>query len=447
MQKDSKITNPRRSLDGGDSRNVSHKSGLWALSPLVVFLCLYLVTSLVAGDFYKVPITVAFVVASAYAMLITRKMKLSERLDRFSAGAAHKNIMLMIWIFVLAGAFAASAKAMGAVDATVNLTLRILPDNLLLPGIFLASCFISLAIGTSVGTIVALVPVAAGIADQTGLAVPLMTAVVVGGAFFGDNLSFISDTTIAATRTQECDMRDKFKVNSMIVVPAAVVVTLLYLYESWSLQIPSQTEPMAWIKVIPYLVVLGTALAGMNVMIVLVLGLVFAGGIGLLTGSFGIFDWFGSMGSGITDMGQLIIVTLLAGGMLELIRVGGGIDYVITRLTRRVHNKRGAELSIAALVSIANCCTANNTIAIITVGPIAKGIADQFGVDLRKSASILDTFSCFVQGLIPYGAQLLMAAGLTALSPLDIMRYLYYPVLMGVFALLSILFRFPRRYS
>lgn len=447
MQKDSKITNPRRSLDGGDSRNVSHKSGLWALSPLVVFLCLYLVTSLVAGDFYKVPITVAFVVASAYAMLITRKMKLSERLDRFSAGAAHKNIMLMIWIFVLAGAFAASAKAMGAVDATVNLTLRILPDNLLLPGIFLASCFISLAIGTSVGTIVALVPVAAGIADQTGLAVPLMTAVVVGGAFFGDNLSFISDTTIAATRTQECDMRDKFKVNSMIVVPAAVVVTLLYLYESWSLQIPSQTEPVAWIKVIPYLVVLGTALAGMNVMIVLVLGLVFAGGIGLLTGCFGIFDWFGSMGSGITDMGQLIIVTLLAGGMLELIRVGGGIDYVITRLTRRVHNKRGAELSIAALVSIANCCTANNTIAIITVGPIAKGIADRFGVDLRKSASILDTFSCFVQGLIPYGAQLLMAAGLTALSPLDIMRYLYYPVLMGAFALLSILFRFPRRYS
>lgn len=447
MQKDSKITNPRRSLAGDDSHNVSHRSGLWALSPLVVFLCLYLVTSLVAGDFYKVPITVAFVVASAYAVLITRKMKLSERLDRFSAGAAHKNIMLMIWIFVLAGAFAASAKAMGAVDATVNLTLRILPDNLLLPGIFLASCFISLAIGTSVGTIVALVPVAAGIADQTGLAVPLMTAVVVGGAFFGDNLSFISDTTIAATRTQECDMRDKFKVNSMIVVPAAVVVTLLYLYESWSLQIPSQTEPVAWIKVIPYLVVLGTALAGMNVTIVLVLGLVFAGGIGLLTGSFGIFDWFGSMGSGITDMGQLIIVTLLAGGMLELIRVGGGIDYVITRLTRRVHNRRGAELSIAALVSIANCCTANNTIAIITVGPIAKGIADRFGVDLRKSASILDTFSCFVQGLIPYGAQLLMAAGLTALSPLDIMRYLYYPVLMGAFALLSILFRFPRRYS
>lgn len=441
----------RNQYSNSDQTNAQKKTGrntgLLALSPLVVFLSLYLVSSLVAGDFYKVPISVAFVVASAYAVLITRKMKLADRLDRFSAGAAHKNIMLMIWIFVLAGAFAASAKAMGAVDATVNLTLRILPDNLLLPGIFLAACFISLAIGTSVGTIVALVPVAAGIAEQTGLGVPLMTAVVVGGAFFGDNLSFISDTTIAATRTQECGMRDKFKVNSMIVVPAAVVVTLLYLYESWSLQIPPQSEPLEWVKVIPYLVVLGTALAGMNVMVVLVLGLLITGVIGLATGSFGPFDWLGSMGSGISDMGQLIIVTLLAGGMLELIRVGGGIDYVIDRLTRRVRNKRGAELSIAALVSVANCCTANNTIAIITVGPIAKRIADRFGVGPRKSASILDTFSCFVQGLIPYGAQLLMAAGLTALSPLEIMRYLYYPMLMGGFALLSILFRFPRRYS
>ena len=383
--------------------------GLWALSPLAVFLCLYLVTSLVAGDFYKVPIAVAFLAASAYAVLITRGMKLSERVERFSAGAAHKNIMLMIWIFVLAGAFAASAKEMGAIDATVNLTLRILPDSLLLPGIFIAACFISLAIGTSVGTIVALVPVAAGIAQQTGLDVALMVAVVVGGAFFGDNLSFISDTTIAATRTQECDMRDKFKVNSMIVGPAAVAVASIYLLESLSVQIPVQTEPVEWVKVLPYLVVLGTALAGVNVMFVLVIGLVATGVAGLLT--------------------------------------GGGIDYVITRLTNRVRGKRGAELSIAALVSIANCCTANNTIAIITVGPIARDIAVRFGVDPRKSASILDTFSCFVQGLIPYGAQLLIAAGLTALSPLEIMRYLYYPVMMGFFALLSILLRYPRRYS
>ena len=404
-------------------------------------------TSLVAGDFYKVPIAVAFLAASAYAVLITRGMKLSERVERFSAGAAHKNIMLMIWIFVLAGAFAASAKEMGAIDATVNLTLRILPDSLLLPGIFIAACFISLAIGTSVGTIVALVPVAAGIAQQTGLDVALMVAVVVGGAFFGDNLSFISDTTIAATRTQECDMRDKFKVNSMIVGPAAVAVASIYLLESLSVQIPVQTEPVEWVKVLPYLVVLGTALAGVNVMFVLVIGLVATGVAGLLTGGFGLFGWLGAMGGGITGMGELIIITLLAGGMLELIRLGGGIDYVITRLTNRVRGKRGAELSIAALVSIANCCTANNTIAIITVGPIARDIAVRFGVDPRKSASILDTFSCFVQGLIPYGAQLLIAAGLTALSPLEIMRYLYYPVMMGFFALLSILLRYPRRYS
>lgn len=377
--------------------------GLWALSPLAVFLCLYLVTSLVAGDFYKVPIAVAFLAASVYAVLITRGMKLSERVERFSAGAAHKNIMLMIWIFVLAGAFAASAKEMGAIDATVNLTLRILPDSLLLPGIFIAACFISLAIGTSVGTIVALVPVAAGIAQQTGLDVALMVAVVVGGAFFGDNLSFISDTTIAATRTQECDMRDKFKVNSMIVGPAAVAVASIYLLESLSVQIPVQTEPVEWVKVLPYLVVLGTALAGVNVMFVLVIGLVATGVAGLLTGGFGLFGWLGAMGGGITGMGELIIITLLAGGMLELIRLGGGIDYVITRLTNRVRGKRGAELSIAALVSIANCCTANNTIAIITVGPIARDIAVRFGVDPRKSASILDTFSCFVQGLIPYG--------------------------------------------
>ena len=425
----------------GNSMANNTTKGLWALSPLAVFLCLYLVTSLVAGDFYKVPIAVAFLAASVYAVLITRGMKLSERVERFSAGAAHKNIMLMIWIFVLAGAFAASAKEMGAIDATVNLTLRILPDSLLLPGIFIAACFISLAIGTSVGTIVALVPVAAGIAQQTGLDVALMVAVVVGGAFFGDNLSFISDTTIAATRTQECDMRDKFKVNSMIVGPAAVAVASIYLLESLSVQIPVQTEPVEWVKVLPYLVVLGTALAGVNVMFVLVIGLVATGVAGLLTGGFGLFGWLGAMGGGITGMGELIIITLLAGGMLELIRLGGGIDYVITRLTNRVRGKRGAELSIA------NCCTANNTIAIITVGPIARDIAVRFGVDPRKSASILDTFSCFVQGLIPYGAQLLIAAGLTALSPLEIMRYLYYPAMMGFFALLSILLRYPRRYS
>jgi Na+/H+ antiporter NhaC len=422
-----------------------NKPSLWALSPLFVFLCLYLVTSLVVNDFYKVPITVAFLVSSVYAILITKGLNLNDRIYHFSMGASNKNIMLMI--FILAGAFAQSAKAMGAIDATVNLTLTILPDNLLLAGIFIAACFISLSIGTSVGTIVALTPVAVGIAEKTGVALPFMVAIVVGGAFFGDNLSFISDTTIAATRTQGCVMRDKFKVNSMIVIPAALFVLIIYIFEGISVQAPAQIQQIEWIKVIPYLVVLGTAIAGLNVTLVLLLGIAVTGIIGLFTSGFDFFGWFGAMGNGITGMGELIIITLMAGGMLEMIRYNGGIAYIIEKLTKHVNSKRAAELSIAALVSIANLCTANNTIAVITIGPIAKDIADKFHLDKRKSASILDTFSCLIQGIIPYGAQMLIAAELASISPLSIIRYLYYPVTMGIFALLAILFRYPKRYS
>ena len=424
-----------------------NKPSLWALSPLFVFLCLYLVTSLVVNDFYKVPITVAFLVSSVYAILITKGLNLNDRIYHFSMGASNKNIMLMIWIFILAGAFAQSAKAMGAIDATVNLTLTILPDNLLLAGIFIAACFISLSIGTSVGTIVALTPVAVGIAEKTGVALPFMVAIVVGGAFFGDNLSFISDTTIAATRTQGCVMRDKFKVNSMIVIPAALFVLIIYIFEGISVQAPAQIQQIEWIKVIPYLVVLGTAIAGLNVTLVLLLGIAVTGIIGLFTSGFDFFGWFGAMGNGITGMGELIIITLMAGGMLEMIRYNGGIAYIIQKLTTHVKSKKGAELSIAALVSFADLCTANKTIALIMSGPIAKDIANRFGVDPRKSASLLDTFSCFVQGIIPYGAQLLMAAGLASITPLAIMQYLYYPYLMGVAALLAIFFRYPRKYS
>ncbi|WP_320934834.1 Na+/H+ antiporter NhaC family protein [Bacteroides nordii] len=430
-----------------EEKNSKHISGWWALSPLFVFLCLYLVTSIIVNDFYKVPITVAFLVSSCYAIAITRGLKLDQRVYQFSVGASNKNIMLMIWIFILAGAFAQSAKEMGAIDATVNLTLHILPDNLLLAGIFIASCFISLSIGTSVGTIVALTPVATGLALKTGIDLPFMVAIVVGGSFFGDNLSFISDTTIASTKTQGCVMRDKFRVNSMIVVPAALIVLIIYIVQGLSITAPPQVQEIEWLKVIPYLVVLGTAIAGINVMIVLLLGIISTAIIGLATGSFGIFDWFGAMGNGITGMGELIIITLLAGGMLETIRYNGGIDFIIGKLTRHVNGKRGAELSIAALVSIANLCTANNTIAIITTGPIAKDIAGRFNLDRRKTASILDTFSCFIQGIIPYGAQLLMAAGLAKISPISIVGNLYYPFTMGTFALLAILFRYPRRYS
>ncbi len=423
------------------------KPSLWALSPLLVFLCLYLVTSLIVNDFYKVPITVAFLVSSVYSMLITKGMTMEERVTCYSLGASNKNIMLMIWIFILAGAFAQSAKAMGAIDATVNLTLHILPDNLLLAGIFIAACFISLSVGTSVGTIVALTPVAVGIAEKTGVELPFMVAIVVGGAFFGDNLSFISDTTIASTKSMGCRMRDKFKVNSQIVVPAALLILVLYVVEGFQVHAPATLQNVEWIKVIPYLIVLVTAIIGLNVMLVLIIGIVTTGVIGLLTGGFTFFDWFGSMGTGITGMGELIIITLMAGGMLELIRYNGGIDYIIGKLTRHVKGKRGAELSIAALVSIANLCTANNTIAIITVGPIAHDIADRYKLDKRKSACLLDMFSCLIQGIIPYGAQMLIAAGLASISPLSIIAYLYYPMTMGLFALLSILFRYPRKYS
>ena len=426
---------------------IINKPNGWALMPLVVFLCLYLVTSLIVNDFYKVPITVAFLVASVYAVATTKGLSLNDRILQYSSGAANKNIMLMLWIFILAGAFAQSAKAMGAIDATVNLTLLLLPDNLLLAGIFLASCFISLSIGTSVGTIVALTPVAAGIAMKTDVSLPFMSALVIGGAFFGDNLSFISDTTIAATRTQGCVMRDKFRVNFLIAVPAALLVFIYYIIYGTQVESASEIHAIEWGKVIPYLIVLGTAIAGMNVTLVLLLGVLSTGIIGCIYGSFDLFGWFASMGEGITGMGELIIITLMAGGMLELIRFNGGVDYILHHLTSHVSNKRGAELSIAALVSLANFCTANNTIAIITVGPLANNIAEQFRVDKRKSASILDTFSCVVQGLIPYGAQMLIAAELTKLSPISIIGYLYYPIILGIVALLSILLRYPKRYS
>ena len=426
---------------------LNNKPNIWALTPLFVFLCLNLVTSLIVNDFYKIPITVAFLVSSVYAICITKGVPLNSRIMQFSSGAADKNIMLMIWIFILAGAFAQSAKDIGAIDATVNLTLQLLPSNLLLAGIFLAACFISLSVGTSVGTIVALVPVVAGIADKTGMDMPFMTAIVVGGAFFGDNLSFISDTTIAATRTQGCAMRDKFRSNFLIVLPAALLVLGWYIFKGMNLTIVQETTQVEWIKVIPYLIVLLTAFLGLNVALVLILGIISTGMVGIITGSITFFDWFGSMGSGITNMGELLIVTLLAGGMLELIRFNGGVDYILQTLTKRINGKRGAEFCIAALVSIANFCTANNTIAIITVGPIASDIATRYGVDKRKSASILDTFSCMVQGIIPYGAQMLIAAKLTSISPISIIGYLYYPMAIGIMAILSIWLRYPKKYS
>lgn len=436
---------------------MSNKKGLLALSPLFLLIVLIVAFTVYSVDSShqdtSLSLTVAFMISSIYAVAISGGMPVRKRVDTYSKGAGANNLMLMLWIYVLAGSFAASAKAMGAVDATVNLALSILPANMILPGLFLAACFISVSIGTSVGTVVALVPIAAGLAHSMDANVGMMTAIIVGGAYFGDNLSFISDTTVVATQTQNCKMSDKFKVNSMIVVPAAVLVLIAYSVMGIGLQAPTHINEVEYMKVLPYLIVLITAIAGMNVMAVLTLGTLLCGAIGIgshllgASGSYDLFGWFLAMGNGIIGMGELIIIAMMAGGMLEIIRENGGIDFIINKITAHVNSKRGAELSIAALVSMVNICTANNTVAILTVGNISKKIGDRFGVDNRKAASILDTFSCMVQGLIPYGVQMLLAAGLANLSPMDILPYLYYPLAIGVAALLAILLRYPKRYS
>ena len=364
------------------------KASALALLPLLVFLGIYLAGSIIANDFYKIPITVAGMAASIVAIAMTRHRTIAESIGDYSRGATDHNIMLMIWIFVLAGAFASSTKAMGAVDAIVDLTLRIVPEAYLPAGIFFAACFTSLSIGTSVGTIVALTPIASAISAETGCSMPWIVAIVVGGALFGDNLSFISDTTIAATRTQGCSMRDKFRTNVAIVAPAAVITLLIYIFSSeQSITYVATSIDSPWYTMIPYLLVLVMAAAGVNVLKVLVAGILSSGLIGICCGRVSVLDWFSTMGQGIDSMGQLII---------------------------------------------------------ISIGSIARDIGQRFGIAPRRVASLLDTFSCFIQGILPYGAQLLMAAGLAAISPVEIIRYLYYPVIMGLCAALAIVIQRPR---
>lgn len=413
-------------------------SGLIALTPLVVFLLIYMVASVYLGDFYKIPITVAFLISSIYAVAITGGLTLNERIVQFGTGAGSSQIMIMIWIFILAGGFASSAKGMGAVDATVGATLRILPESLLLPGLFLASCFISLSIGTSVGTIAALTPVAVGIAAQTSTNLPMTIAIVAGGAFFGDNLSFISDTTIVATQTLGCQMKDKFRANVRIAVPAAIIVLVIYSIMGQKVHTPTDVVEADAIKVIPYLVVLIAALWGANVVALLCVGIALTGIVGIWMGAYDFFEWLKAVGDGIVGMGELIIVTMLAGGMLELIRYNGGIDYIVKKLSNNVSTSRGGMLIMALLVVISVLCTANNTIAIITVGPIAKKLTEKYNIDRKRAASVLDSFSCFTQGLIPYGAQLLIAAGIANIAPVEIATYMFYPLVLGLISLLYI---------
>ena len=414
-----------------------------ALSPIVVLLGVYLLLSILSGDFYKISISVAFVTASIYSVIVMQlyKRDLKRHIDTFSKGASDSNIIYMIWIFILAGIFASAAQKMGAIDATVDLCLQFIPSRFIPAGIFLAACFISLSIGTSVGTIVALTPVVAKLSADIGADSAQMVAIVVGGAFFGDNLSFISDTTIAATMTQGCRMRDKFRTNLSIVLPAAILSLALYLFLDFDCNPIVETSQAMWYQAIPYLLVIICALCGINVLVVLLLGIISAVIIG---GNMDIISLSIAADNGIKSMCELIIITLLAGGLMNTIRQGGGFDVLTHAITRHINGKRGAESAIAGLTAITNVCTANNTIAILTVAPIAHELSVRFGVAPRKAASLMDTASCFVQGVLPYGAQLLMASGLAKVSPIEIIPHLYYPMGIGAMVIISIIFQFPK---
>lgn len=426
------------------NRAVSVRQGILALSPMIVFLTGYVAVSAIIGDFYKMPIAVALLAASVWAIAIFRGKPLSSRIEVFSRAAGHSNIIYMLWIFVLAGAFAALAKELGAVEATVSLALSVFPAELVVPTLFLSSCFISLSIGTSVGTVVALTPLAVEMARMGGGDVAFYTAVVLGGAFFGDNLSFISDTTIAATRSQGCAMADKFKANLWIAVPAAAVTLLFYVLHSQGTPDITAVAPASPWLVVPYIVVIVMAAAGINVTLVLSTGIAATLVIGLAHGVQAI-DLAGFMGAGIDSMGNLIIITLMAAGMLGIIKASGGIAFMLRVLTSGISGRRGAQGVLAVLVGLVNLCTANNTVAIITVGDISREISRRYGIAPKKTASILDSASCFTQCLIPYGAQTLLATSLAGIPPTAPFPYLYYPWALALMLALSIVFRFPRK--
>ena len=420
---------------------IKDTKGLISISPLLVFLAIYTSSSIICGDFYAASIIVSFLIACLYAILIFKGKSTEERFAVLARGAAKEDIMTMVLIFILAGAFAATAKQMGAIDATVNLTLSLVPMKMMLCGMFIAACFVSLSIGTSVGTIAALTPIACGIANETGLSLPLMVTVIIGGSYFGDNLSFISDTTIMATKTQGCKLKDKFRYNLKIALPAAIITLVLYLIAGTAATATPVEREINYLLIIPYIYILVTAICGLNVMMLLSTGTILAGTIGILNEKLTLAEWSSAMNNGIMGMSELIIVTLLAGGMIEVMKETGGIEYLKTKLTRKISSRTGAEISIAGLVVLTDFCTANNTIAILTTGPLAKEISTLYKIDPRRTASILDTFSCFAQSVIPYGAQMLIAAGLASINPIEVIPYLYYPFVLGIVAFLYIIFR------
>lgn len=414
--------------------------GLISVSPMLVFLAVYTSSSIIAGDFYAASIIVSFLIACLYSIIIIKNKTIESRFAVLAKGAAKEDIMTMVFIFILAAAFASTAKQMGAIEATVNMTLSMMPIKMMLCGLFIASCFVSLSIGTSVGTIAALTPIACGIAEKTGQNLPLLIAVIVGGSFFGDNLSVISDTTIMATKTQGCKLKDKFRYNLKIALPAAIISLVLYLIAGREVVGEEVSRNINYQLIIPYIYILVAAFCGMNVMLLLSTGTILAGAIGLLYNKLSLTEWSSAMNNGIMGMGELIIVTLLAGGMIEVMRLTGGLEFLKATLTRKIKSKTGAEISIAGLVIVTDFCTANNTIAILTTGPIAKDISSHYNIDPKRTASILDTYSCFAQSIIPYGAQLLIAGGLASINPIEIIPYLYYPFILGTFAFLYIIF-------
>ncbi|QAS54580.1 Na+/H+ antiporter NhaC family protein [Halobacillus litoralis] len=417
----------------------------WSLLPFGVFILLFIGSGILTGDFYQMPVLVALFVAILVALFMNRRTDFQSKLQQLTEGGGHSNIILMVIIFLLAGAFSTVAEGMKAVDSTVNLGLSILPGNLLVVGLFIIACFISISMGTSVGTIVALAPIGMGIADQTDVAVALTMGAVVSGAMFGDNLSIISDTTIAAVRTQGTEMKDKFRANFFIVLPAAIGTAIIFGVLTADASTTLQGEhPFELVKVLPYLGVLIFALIGVNVIYVLMGGIGFAGIVGLMMGDFTLMEFVTLVGDGFSSMQELALVVILLGGLVELIRQNGGIEYLLHKISRGANSKRGGEFGIAGLVSAVNVSTANNTISIITAGPLAKQISARFDIDARRSASILDIFSSSVQGLLPYGAQILSVAGVASISPVSVVPFCLYPILLALSGIIAIFIRFPK---
>lgn len=422
--------------------NQEKKGRAIALLPIGVFLVIFIGAGVLFHDFYTMPAIVGFLIALIVAFLQNKRLRFADKLSIVSKGIGEENIVTMCLIFLAAGAFSGTIQAAGGVESTVNLGLSIMPSSVAVVGLFVIGCFISVSMGTSVGTITAMTPIGVGIAEKTGIAMPICVGAVVCGAMFGDNLSMISDTTIAAVRTQGCEMKDKFKENFLIVLPAAIITAVLFFFlaRGNAGKIAGNLQ-YDIIKVVPYLVVLIGALIGVNVFLILIVGTVLAALVGVGTGAFAIGELFQKMGDGVTSMYDITVISIIVAAIVALVKEYGGIEFILNLIKKRINGPRGGEFGISVLALLVDCCTANNTVAIVMAGPIAKEISDEFGVSAKRSASLLDIFASVGQGMIPYGAQLLTAAGLSALSPVQIMPYLFYPILMGISAVLFIVFR------